>query len=206
MQSPANLTHENSCRCRAGLMELMGPAGKDWLKTAFEQPQIDYKVEYLSECFSGPKTFTLWDPKKPKTSPAPGRPQQSMNNKIPIELHPMGPGTYEGKIILRSAFDIRVLDVDATISAQGTRAELTFNCPARQAISQDIPIINHSESEWIIQAALSGQYFSGSKEFKVPAANGDGPGKAIYTLTFAPSWISSVQGKNLEASIKTNNR
>ena len=193
---PVSARNAGIDKCRAGLMELMGANGKDWFKAACEQPHVEYKVEYLTDCFSGPKIFSLWGPNaQPKLSPAVGRPQPAMNNKLPLELRPQGPGKYDGRIILRSAFDIRVLDVEATVTAQGTRAELTFSCPARQAISQDIPIINHSDREWVIQSSLSGDYFSGPKEFKVPPMGAQGPGMAMYTLTFAPSWITNIAGE-----------
>jgi len=193
---PVSLRNSSIDKCRSGLMELLGPDGKDWFKKVYEQPQVEYKVEYLTECFSGPKVFSLYGPNaQPKLSPAVGRPQPAMNNKLPLELRPVGPGKYEGRIIMRSAFDVRILDVEATVTVLGTRADLSFSCPARQAISQDIPIINHSEQEWSIQAALNGKYFSGPKEFKVPPMGPNGPGTAMYTLTFAPSWIDNVSGE-----------
>ena len=182
-------------KCRTGIMDLMGAEkGKEWFKKVFEQSQIDYKVEYLAECFSGPKTFSLYGPNAKPPPNATPRQQVAMNNKLPLELRPIGPGKYEGRVILRSAFDVRVLDVEATVTAMGTRAELTFSCPARQAISQDIPIINHSNTPWVIDAALNGEYFSGNKNMTVPAATDNGPGIGTYTLTFAPAWIASVQG------------
>jgi hypothetical protein len=194
--TPVPLRNPGIDRCRTSIMELFGSEkGKEWFKQAFDQQQIDYKVEYLTECFSGPKNFSVYGPNAQPKSVAPGKPQPVMNNKLPLELRPMGPGTYKGRVILRSAFDVRVLDVEATVTAMGTRAELTFSCPARQAISQDIPIINHSSTQWVIQASLSGQYFTGPKEFQVPPMTADGPGKAMYTLTFAPAWISNVQGQ-----------
>jgi hypothetical protein len=193
---PISLRNSSIDKCRSGLMELMGPEGKDWFKKVFEQPQVEYKVEYFTECFSGPKVFSLYGPNAlPKQLPTAGKPQPAMNNKLPLEVRPVGPGKYEGRIIMRSAFDVRVLDVEATLTVLGTRAELSFSCPARQAISQDIPIINHSEQEWSIQAALNGKYFSGSKEFKVPPMGPNGPGTAMYTLTFAPSWIDTIAGE-----------
>ena len=193
---PISLRNSAIDKCRSAVMELMGPEGKDWLKRAFEQPHVEYKVEYLTECFSGPKVFSLYGPNaQPVLSPAVGRPQPAMNNKLPLELRPMGPGKYVGRIILRSAFDMRILDIESTITAQGTRAELAFTCPARQAISQDIPIINHSDTQWVIQAALSGQYFSGQREFQVPPMSGTEPGKAMYTLTFSPAWVANVAGE-----------
>jgi hypothetical protein len=95
---------------------------------------------------------------------------------------------------MRSTFDVRVIDLECTITSTGTRAELVFTCAARQTITQEIPIINHSDQPWAIAAQLEGDHFTGGKDLVVPAATEAGPGKASYMLTFSPVWICSVSG------------
>jgi hypothetical protein len=185
-------------KCRSHIMELMGQAaGKEWYKQISEQPRIDYRVQYLTEHCVGPKEITVHgQPEKgAKAAQASGGGQgQPPANKLPLEVRPKGPGKYESRVILRSAFDVRVLDVECTITSLGTRAELIFTCSARQSITQEIPIINHSEQPWSIHADLQGQHFTGSKDLVVPAMTDAGPGKASYNLTFSPSWMCQVEG------------
>lgn len=47
-------------KCRAAIMDLMGQqAGKEWFRAISEQSRLDYKVEYLTQCFSGPRDLSL---------------------------------------------------------------------------------------------------------------------------------------------------
>lgn len=66
------------------------------------------------------------------------------------------PGTYPAKIILSSSFDVRVVEVEGRARSPGMKAELDFACPARQQITQDIPITNRTEKDWIITSVLTG--------------------------------------------------
>jgi hypothetical protein len=72
-----------------------------------------------------------------------------------------------------------VVEVECTVSAMGSRASLDFSCPARQSVTQEVPVINVSDKDWAITASLSGDNFFGLKEFKVAAH-----GRANYLLSF----------------------
>jgi len=187
-------------KCRSHIMELMGQtAGKEWYKQVSEQHKIDYKVQYLTEHCVGPKEISVHGQPDRKGSKASqqgnqGGQGQPAINKLPLEIRPKGPGKYESRVILRSAFDVRVMDVECTITSLGTRAELIFTCSARQSITQEIPIINYSEQPWSIHADLQGQHFTGSKDLVVPPNTDAGPGRASYNLTFSPNWMCSVEG------------
>lgn len=112
-------------------------------------------------------------------------------NRLPISFAPKGPGSYHCDVALRSAYDTRVYSIDFEVSSQGLNAALDFAAPARQRITQDIPIVNSTDTDWHIASSFSAaQYFSGSREITVRANS-----TASYPLTFAPAWICHVEGK-----------
>jgi len=181
-------------KCRPSLMDLLGQqAGKEFFKTMSEQPILDYQVQYISEYFTGPKLVAIGAALAPQSA-TPSKTKAGVLNKLPLELHPKSPGKYEGKIIMRSVFDIRVFDVDIHVTFSGNRAELIFSCPVRQSVTQEIPILNHSDSTWNISASLEAEYFSGPREFFVPPKINDTPGRALYPLTFSPLDVVSIKG------------
>ena len=180
-------------KCRGSLIELLGQqAGKDFLKVMSEQPIVEYQVQYLSEFFTGPKLVAICSA---TTAASSALVKAGAVNKLPLELHPKGPGKYEGRIIMRSVLDIRIFDVDIHITFSGNRAELIFNCPVRHSVTQEIPLFNHSDATWNIMASLDAEFFSGPREFAVPPKVNDVPGRSSYPLTFSPRSIMSVQGQ-----------
>ena len=193
-----NMKNPSIEKCRASILELMTQQkGKEWYQLITSQPKLDYKVQYLTEHCSGPKEVSVHGGVDSKGRHAAQQAGQNgaVFNKLPLEIRPKGPGKYESKIILRSAFDVRVIDVECTITSLGTRAELVFACAARQSITQEIPIINFSDQPWNIHSELQGEYFTGQKDLTVPAATDAGPGRASYLLTFSPVWIKEVSGQ-----------
>jgi hypothetical protein len=192
---PLTLRNASIDKCRGAVMELLGQKeGKEWFKALQEQSRLEYKVEYLTQHFAGPRDVIVTGKDAPPQT-APGGQQPNNVNKLPLELRPAGPGKYESRLILRSPVDVRVLDVEAVITSLGTRAELLFSCPARQSITQEIPIINHSAQPWTVTAAIMGDRFKGGKDLQVPAAADGAPGVANYPLTFSPDWICTVEGE-----------
>eukprot|EP00759_Apiculatamorpha_spiralis_P010205 PhF_6_TR17060/c1_g1_i1/m.26073 len=107
-----------------------------------------------------------------------------------FSLTPKGPGLYPCYLMLISNYDVRCIQIEGRSRSPGMKAELEFNCPARQQIVQEIPITNGSDREWVITATIQGEYFSGAKEIRVPAGR-----TRSYTLTFTPQWICEVQGQ-----------
>ena len=168
-----------------------------------EGKEVTYKVEFLSDkfvgpnpFFNGPKTFTLKPPQEDEEAQARRRREgakadkNSSGQNLNINFHPKGPGQYTCCVMLVSNWDIRIFMIEARSRSPGMKAELEFSCPARQQITQDIPITNASEKEWVISAALTGDFFQGPREVRVP------PGRTRnYTLNFNPNWICDVTGQ-----------
>ena len=109
-------------------------------------------------------------------------------NAFNINFHPKAPGVYQARLTLRSPRDTRVYAIEAVVSSPGVKREMEFVVPARQAISQDIPIVNPTEGAWTVAAALSGdRAFSGPPSITVAARS-----SASYALTFKPAWVCEV--------------
>ncbi len=105
--------------------------------------------------------------------------------RLPITLHPRAPGNYPTLITLRSLRDVRVLRLVATVVDETTKKHLEFVVPARQALSQDIPIVNNSDFEWPMTASITGsEYFKGNRALVVPPRS-----VGLYTVTFKPDWL-----------------
>lgn len=107
---------------------------------------------------------------------------------LPLVLHPKAAGVYPCKIVLRSSKDVRVYHLEATVLEEGIAKTLEFVAPARQAITQDIPVVNNTDMEWSMSAKLSGsEYFKGNRVLIVPPRS-----VAVYTVTFKPEWVCDV--------------
>jgi len=111
-------------------------------------------------------------------------------NTLVVTLHPKGPGMYPGKIVLKSAVDVRVVDLEFVATASNVSATLEFECAARQLISQEIPLVNSGDKSLTIRAAITGDCFSGPRELVVPALSTE-----QYPLRFKPTWIGEYLGE-----------
>eukprot|EP00906_Rhabdomonas_costata_P029649 RCo041844 len=166
---------------------------------------VKYTVAYSSPFYAGPKEYTAMGQKarldktdaltptlddtkdgKPKMK---AKAMGMVQSLVPIMFNPKGPGLFPGKIIFTSAYDVRVIEIEGRCRPPSLVSELDFACPARQIVSQDIPITNPTDKERIVTCLVSGDYFSGVREVRVPA----GRTKA-YTLTFSPPWVCEVTG------------
>lgn len=187
---PFNMKNPALDKCRSAVMECMGKTdGAAFFKELSDSNKVDYKVEYMQQGFTGPRDLALWGKNPPVTFEKGQKP-----NFLPLELRPQGVGLYVTRICLRSALDVRILDIEAKVTSLGTRAELTLSIPARQEIQQEVPFVNNSEFEWKIVADLQGEGFYGPKDLTVPPKKEGAPGKAFYPLTFKPNWICNVSG------------
>jgi hypothetical protein len=140
-----------------------------------DQESTTYQVEYSSPFFSGPREVTIH--RKHALAPVlPTNPEQSSNQShIPddrpmllVTFTPREPGLYPCSVILSSPFDYRVYEIEGRAIAPGVRVELEFCVPVRQKITQEIPLNNKSDKFWKIQALLSGDFFYGPSEMRIP--------------------------------------
>ena len=61
---------------------------------------------------------------------------------LPITFQPKGPGHYPCRIVLKSAHDTRVYQLECTVSPEGSALDLEFTSPTHQSVTQDIPVVN----------------------------------------------------------------
>jgi hypothetical protein len=144
-----------------------------------ELEQVTFKVEFSSPFFSGPETLTV----SKKMSM-----HESMS--LPVSFIPKTSGIYPCNVILRSDYDLRLYTIEGKAISSGVRSELDFSVPVRQKITQEIPLTNKSDKFWKVQATLTGDYFFGPNEIRVP------PQTTInYPLVFYPKTICKITGE-----------
>eukprot|EP00742_Colponemidia_sp_Colp-10_P012089 GILJ01013522.1.p1 GENE.GILJ01013522.1~~GILJ01013522.1.p1 ORF type:complete len:1736 (+),score=300.62 GILJ01013522.1:326-5209(+) len=175
-----------------------GPRKNQNKESETEGKEVLYKVEFLSDKYSGsnpffqgPKTFYLTKPGNDNAQTlAKASKAAAQGQSFNISFNPKNPGTYNGILLLTSQWDVRAIAIEAKSRSPGMKAELEFHCPARQLIVQDIPITNGSDSEWVVAAILQGEFFSGPREIRVPAGK-----TKTYSLAFNPSWVCEITGQ-----------
>ncbi|KAJ8600753.1 hypothetical protein CTAYLR_003950 [Chrysophaeum taylorii] len=118
-------------------------------------------------------------------------------NHMLLNFYPHKAGTYQCSLLCRAKLcgivdDMRALGFEVLVTTPKVQTILDFKAPARRSITQDLPILNSCEEDWNLVAQLSGsRLFSGPQKLRVPAG-----GRALYPLTFAPTWVSkNNQGK-----------
>ena len=78
-------------------------------------------------------------------------------NKMVLNFFPKSPITYPCLLILKSLdrTDIRVIKIIMTAIPQIIKAQLEFVVSARSAVTQEIPIVNNSERDWLVKVNLT---------------------------------------------------
>ena len=163
---------------------------RDALKKCDEKNSTVYNIEVNSPYWKANcATFTVRPesdkPSKGSDAAALCTPRDGSSG-VPFIFQPKGAGVYPCTVVLRSSYDIRVYELEVTVTAPGVKTSLEFSAPARQAIVQDIPIRNSSETPWNLRATISG-----SKMFTGPSGINIPPGDTFtYPLCFTPAWIT----------------
>lgn len=143
---------------------------------------IPYSVTFVNENNVGPNPFFRGPDNVMFTS------GESML-QFTFYFLPKHVGDYHGFIILASLYDVRTFQLTGKCVPTGEKAVLSFSCPARQSITQGLPIVNKSNANWLIKATIEGANFSGLREFSVPRGK-----ERDYLLRYSPTWISTVKG------------
>ena len=84
-----------------------------------------------------------------------------------------GPGVYPCQITLKSKKfgDVRVYNVSTLIQSQGTYAQLEFDTPVNEPITQKLPIVNSSDSDWKVNANWAENVHDNIKNTKIDPEN-----------------------------------
>ena len=116
-------------------------------------------------------------------------------NSLVLSFYPQKAGTYLCAIASQArpglVHDIRILNVEVVVTMPRIQTVLEFKAPARRRITQDLPLMNASDEDWMLSVNLQGsRVFSGPQKLKVPAG-----GRASFPLTFAPTWTGVENAK-----------
>ncbi|CEM06420.1 unnamed protein product [Vitrella brassicaformis CCMP3155] len=125
--------------------------------------------------------------------------------KLPIEFAPKEAGMYPATITLTSAYDVRVYAIEGTATAPNTHCTLTFNTTARKSITQELPFVNPTDTDWFLRAtfapqkkadgsALQAPVFDGPSSLVAKKKIGEQKTTTVYPLTFNPDWVCEVHG------------
>lgn len=93
-------------------------------------------------------------------------------NSTPISFMPPKAGHYHSLAVIHSRdnpYDLRVIEVSANVAMPDAKMALEFSGPARQRITQHIPINNESKRDWNLVVNLTGKGFTAPKGLTVPA-------------------------------------
>lgn len=142
-----------------------------------------FQVDMSSPFFSGPRDLQL----APESDG--GGADSESSDTLKLTLQPKEAGKYPCSVALRSPVETRVYSLQLEITSVGPDKVLEFVAPAKQTITQDIPIVNGTDKTWSMRAVLKGSpAFSGPTSFKIePRSTGH------YKLIFQPTWLGSEE-------------
>ncbi|XP_016288857.2 cilia- and flagella-associated protein 47 isoform X1 [Monodelphis domestica] len=115
--------------------------------------------------------------------------QQADFALLPLRFIPLTAGRYPCYILLLSPHDIRLFSIECVVNADFPDAKFQFETPAFEALTQNIPINNDTETEWKCIVTLEGDWFYGPSVLYVKSGE-----TAQYPLTFKPILECEVTG------------
>lgn len=116
-------------------------------------------------------------------------------NTTPISFLPPKAGHYHSLAVVRSRdspYDVRVIEVSANVAMPDAKMALEFSGPARQRLTQHIPINNESKRDWNLVVTLQGKGFTAPKALTVLAGQSQS-----LDVTFFVSKAGHYQGQLL---------
>ena len=114
-------------------------------------------------------------------------------NTTHVAFTPNRAGQYQSLAVVYSKdnpLDVRVVEVQAVATMPDAKMVIEFEGHARQRMSQDIPIMNESEKDWLLAAIVQGKGFTGPKSLTVPAGK-----SAIYEISFFSRLAGNYDGQ-----------
>lgn len=152
-----------------------------------------FQVTYSSAFFTGPSEIAVQS--AGPLAPIGQRGAERPSNRLPLCFTPKGIGRYTCKVVLKSADDVRVFLVEGVVTAATvTQVFLEFSLPARESVTQEIPLSTGSSipADCVFNAEITGASFSGPSSIVAKASTSDIG--AVYPLTFHPEWVGSCDG------------
>eukprot|EP01135_Chromosphaera_perkinsii_P012039 Nk52_evm2s2578 gene=Nk52_evmTU2s2578 len=138
---------------------------------------LNFRIMYSSKYFTGPAEIKV----DPTGNTGKDKKHKALSS-IVVNAITSGVGKYPCKVVLNSAYDTRVFDLECTIVGAALKTDMEWKCAARETLKQKIPIANESGEEWLFQATLTG-----SDTFKGPSSLSVKPNSTEnYEVTFSP--------------------
>ena len=78
---------------------------------------------------------------------------QDNENSVKLDLKPIGIGIYPDRIMLTSAYDVRLHDVEIHVKELEHTFTLAFSCQMKDTLSQPIPLCNSNADKAITVTA-----------------------------------------------------
>jgi len=175
-----------------------------------------FEVEISSPYYTGPSNLTIYDtsrggglgPTSKDLNTSQGKQGDNDPNKLILHFSPKSPATYPCLVILKSQdrTDIRVFEVTMTAIPQMIKAQLEFVVPARGAVTQEIPIVNNSERDWVVKANLTKSSRDKNGTFNINAQEMQVKKKTTnnFLLSFKPYWTCEIDEKLVLNNATTN--
>jgi len=140
---------------------------------------LHYALDTTTSRLSIPETVTLCSVPPPARGGQPG-------NSLRLSVRPKCTGTYLATVLLSGAWDSRVVAVEVTAQSTAQVFTLELECPARQTLSQEVPLVNKTDAAITAVATLTGRAFSGAKEVQVPAGESSARRAAAASVQSRP--------------------
>ncbi|PFX34680.1 Calponin-likey domain-containing protein 2 [Stylophora pistillata] len=179
--------------------------GDSKMKKALEREITEFHTELSSKYFQAPSKVIIpasIDQKSAELTSGTLKSGPLRNTvSLPVSFQPNGPGHYPCRIVLKSAHDMRVYQLECTVTPVGSALELEFTSPTHQSVTQDIPVrrqvnlnlnlqVNQSNQDWQLAASLEGEGFYGP-----PVMVAKSRLTTSYPLMFKPCYEGHVEGK-----------
>ena len=103
---------------------------------------VQYSVSHMSSIIQCSDTVTVVD-----------KGGQDNGNAVKLDLRPIGIGIYPDRIMLTSAYDVRLHDVEIHVKELEHTFTLAFSCQMKDTLSQPIPLCNSNADKAITVTA-----------------------------------------------------
>lgn len=121
-------------------------------------------------------------------------------NTVLLAFAPEKAGTYCTTAVLYSKdnkVDVRVVDLSISVGMPDSKIVLEFRGPAREKITQEIPVKNESEQDWNLTINITGKSFYAQKALFVPAMS-ECPLEICFRSPVSGKFDGVIQLKNID--------
>lgn len=130
--------------------------------------------------------------------------QKPVSNVVGLSFYPKESGAYPCTVMVlpfSGEPDLRIYTISSSVTTPPKETSLDFKAPARQVVTQEIPISNNGAEDWTLSCSIGGsKCFSGPTSFKVAGNTTEN-----YPLTFKPSWVCKEEGTLVMKNAKIGN-